>query len=118
VNVDGSGFACVGPKGNVWDAVWSPDGQWIAFTMAGKSASRLFELFLMHPDGSGKHALVSAADGRFSLHPAWSSDSKQILIVRGMDMESTDLWAVNVDGSQLHQVTRVPAGYGGIAWLS
>ena len=35
-SADGSSFERVGPRGNIWDAVWSPDGRWIAFSMASQ----------------------------------------------------------------------------------
>jgi Tol biopolymer transport system component len=63
--------------------------------------------------------LLPASDGQFSLHPTWSPDSRQLLVVRGADVHSaTDLWVINVDGSQLHQVRHAPAEYGGFAWPS
>jgi len=67
-SADGSSFKRVGPLGNIWDAVWSPDGRWIAFSMASKATGGQFELYLMHPDGSGARQLTSGTDGLFSLH--------------------------------------------------
>jgi Tol biopolymer transport system component len=115
---DGSDFKRIGPRGDIWDAVWSPDGNWVAFTLATKASSGLHELVLMHPDGSALHTLSSASDGLFSLQPVWSPDSDQLLFIRGTgDVHVVDLWSINVDGSQLKRVTHVPAGYVGVAWL-
>jgi hypothetical protein len=123
---DGSDFKRIGPRGDIWDAVWSPDGNWVAFTLATKTSNGLHELYLMHPDGSALHALVSASDGLFSLQPVWSPDSDELLFIRGEqrlrpggpdDVHVVDLWSINVDGSQLYQVTHVPAEYRGVAWL-
>jgi Tol biopolymer transport system component len=70
------------------------------------------QVFLMHPDGSGVVRLTSARDGLFSLGPRWSPDSSQLLFARGEsgDENVTDLWSVDVDGSNLYQVTHEPAG--------
>jgi Tol biopolymer transport system component len=115
---DGSDFRRIGPRGDIWDAVWSPDGNWVAFTLATKASNGLHELFLMHPDGSALHALVSAGDGLFSLQPVWSPESDQLLFKRGIDNPGVvNLWSINVDGSQLHQVTQSPGEYRGVAWL-
>lgn len=115
---NGSDFKRIGPRGDIWDAVWSPDGNWVAFTLATKASTGLHELFLMHPDGSALHALVSASDGLFSLQPVWSPESDQLLFKRGMENPGVvDLWSINVDGSQLYQVTHLPAEYRGVAWL-
>ena len=68
----------------------------------------------MHPDGSALHRLVSASDGLFSTQPFWSRDSDQLLFKRFTDSpDLVDLWSVNVDGSQLYQVTHQPAGVPG-----
>ena len=118
---DGSSFTRIGPLGNIWDAVWSPNGRWIAFSMATKATGGLFELYLMHPDGSGIRRLTPGTDRLFSLHPTWSPESDQLLFVRGTnDVPLTDIWSINVDGSHLYQVTHQPAGYSsgqGLAWL-
>lgn len=123
---NGSDFKRIGPRGDIWDAVWSPDGRWVAFTMATKASNGRHELFLMHPDGSGLHTLASASDGLFSLQPVWSPDSDQLLFIRGDQrlrpggpdsVHVVDLWSINVDGSQLYQVTHLPSEYRGVAWL-
>ena len=115
---NGSDFKRIGPRGDIRDAVWSPDGNWVAFTVATKASNGLHELFLMHPDGSALHELVSASNGLFSLQPVWSPDSDQLLFIRGTDnVHVVDLWSINVDGSQLYRVTHIPSGYLGVAWL-
>ncbi len=118
VSADGSSFTPIGPVGDIWDAVWSPDGRWIAFSMATKATGGLQELYLMHPNGSGVRQLTSSADGLYALQPTWSPDSQQLLFTRGTDDPHLgDLWSIDVDGSHLNQVTHTPAGYGAPAWL-
>jgi len=115
---DGRSFQPIGPQGDIWDAVWSPDGRWIAFTMATKVTGGLHQLYLMHPDGSHLQALTSASGGLFSLQPVWAPDSSQLLFIRGAnDVHQVDLWSINVDGSHLYQATHDPAEYRGVAWL-
>jgi hypothetical protein len=115
---DGSALTRIGPRGDIWDAIWSPDGQWVAFSMASKASAGRQELFLMHPDGSALQKLVSASDGLVSTQPFWSRDSDQLLFKRFKNSPNVvDLWSVNVDGSQLYQITHQPAGYVGLAWL-
>ena len=86
--------------------------------MGSKASGGRHELFLTHPDGSALHTLVSASDGLSSLQPVWSPASDQLLFKRGTDDPGlVDLWSINVDGSQLYQVTHLPAEYRGVAWL-
>jgi Tol biopolymer transport system component len=118
---DGSSFKRVGPRGNIWDAVWSPDGRWIAFSMATQAKGGLFQLYLMHPNGSDVRQLTSGSDGRSSLHPTWSPDSDQLLFLRGTSNSgNANIWSIDVNGSRLYQVTHKPAAYGtglALAWL-
>lgn len=117
-NVDGSTFTRVGPSGDIWEAVWSPDGQWIALTMATKTTGGLHELFLMHPDGTCLHALTSSASGRDALRPTWAPDSSQLLFTRDAgDPHVGDLWSIDVDGSNLYRITHQPGEYRGLAWI-
>lgn len=69
---------------------------------------------------------MTAADGLFSLQSIWSPEGDQVVFKRGDqrlfphgpgDPNVSDLWSVNVDGSQLYEITDTPAGYGGVAWL-
>ena len=114
-SADGSRFAPIGPRGDIWDAMWSPDGRWIAFTMV---TAGLRELFLMRPDGSGVRQLTSSADGLDARQPTWSPDSSQLLFSRGTgDPNLNNLWSIDVDGSQLFQVTHRLTNYTGLAWL-
>lgn len=126
VRPDGSGLRRIGPRGDIWDAVWSPDGRWLAFTIATKASNGLHQLYLMHPNGSGMRALTTAAEGLFSLQPVWSPDSHQLLFIRGeqrqfpggpADVHVADLWSINRGGSGPSQVTHVPSEYRGVAWL-
>lgn len=116
-DVDGSGERRIGPEGNITDVSWSPDGRWIAFTMGHTT-----DLYLMHPNGSGLVALTSnAADpsvaGGGDFGPKWSPDGKELLFERANGEYVADLWSIDVDGSDLFQITDVPAGYGGFAFV-
>jgi Tol biopolymer transport system component len=113
---DGSGERRIGPKGNITDVSWSPDGRWIALTMGDPT-----DLYVMHPDGSGLVALTSNATdpsvaGGGDFGPKWSPDSRQLLFERANGDYVADLWSVDVDGSDLFQVTDTPASYAGFAF--
>jgi WD40 repeat protein len=117
VAADGSGERRIGPNGNITDVSWSPDGRWIAFTMGHTT-----DLYLMHPDGSELVALTSnAADpsvaGGGDFGPKWSPDGKELLFERTNGDYVADLWSIDVDGSDLFQITDAPAAYGGFAFV-
>lgn len=115
-DADGTDARRITPWNNTLIAQWSPDGTWLAFDMSRSDAPH--DLFVVHPDGSEVTQITSSEDGLFSFGPAWSPDSTELLFVRGPGKFSdTDLWAVNVDGTGLLQVTHQPAEYGGYSWL-
>jgi TolB protein len=66
---------------------WSPDGRWIAYH-AGNGGDH--DLYLIHPDGSGKRRLTRAGGEM----PAWSPDSRWLLY-----MAPVGLTLIHPDGT-------------------
>lgn len=78
--------------------VWSPDGQWLAFTIEG-------QLHRMRPDGTNLEPLTPA--GNLDVGFSWSPDSSQLAFLsRDADDETSrfDLYVVNADGSELKAI--------------
>ncbi len=116
VNTDGTDARRITPWNNTLIAQWSPDGTWIAFDMSRSDSPH--DLFVVHPDGTERTQITTSEDGLFSFGPAWSPDSTQLLIVRGPgEFNETDLWTVDVDGTELVQITHQAGEYGGYAWV-
>jgi Tol biopolymer transport system component len=66
------------------DPVWSPDGQWIAYThevIDPKTDRSSTELRIVRPDGTGSQRLVHDANGIKA--PAWSPDGRTIAFLSG-----------------------------------
>jgi Tol biopolymer transport system component len=59
---------------------WSPDGEWIAFVSDRTGNS---EIYLMRPDGSDMHAVVTHPARDVS--PSWSPDSRSVLFHSNRD---------------------------------
>jgi hypothetical protein len=80
-------------------AVWSPDGEWIAFarrparTMVGR------QVWLMRPGGDEARPLTSDPDSNFS-NLSWSPDGQTILAQRFAvgGQSSPEIWLIPVDG--------------------
>jgi len=94
----------------------SPDGLWIAFSMA---AGRSTHLFRMRTDGS---ELIQLTDSRSEdVQPAWSPDGHWILFtsnranpdLRHPTKAQWDIWRIGTDGRNLTQITRDLARDGG-----
>ena len=91
---------------------WSPDGSRIAYT--APIDNEHVGIWLADADGTDP---VPLTGGPFDVRAAWSPDGKRILFRRQlMPGEQTDIWAVNVDGSNLVNATNDPAFEFDPAW--
>jgi Tol biopolymer transport system component len=69
VDRDGSHLARITPRGlNAEEPAWSPDGEWIAFAAWRKGAG--YDLYVVHPDGSGLQRVTRTKVDEFS--PSWA----------------------------------------------
>jgi TolB protein len=76
---------------------WSPDGRWIAF-LSGQTVGSA--IFLVHPDGTGLHAIGPRHAELGSSTPAWSPDGRTLVYTR-QTRGRTALWAIGADGSRM-----------------
>ncbi len=58
------------------DAVWSPDGKWIAYN---SDATGENELYVRSQDGKGQPTQVTSGADTYYYRPIWSPDSKKLL---------------------------------------
>jgi Tol biopolymer transport system component len=88
---------------------WSPDGRWIAFSGRPPTGFAYWEVYLIHPDGSGLKEITPHTGGCLGFAPIWSPDGKELLFARqcyiGLTVTSTTLSTVNLDGTGLTNVT-------------
>ena len=72
--------------------VYSPDGQWLAFT---SNRGGNWDLYVMRPDGTGLRQVTSHA-GKDD-HAAWSPDSRELAFVSTRD-GGYDIYRVRLTG--------------------
>jgi TolB protein len=86
--------------------VWSPDGKWIAFrTHADQEpGAGPTELSLIHPDGRGLRHLKTPEDDVLSA--GFSPDGEWLAFAAPGVGGTYDVWAMRVDGSDMHPITR------------
>ena len=82
---------------------WSPDGHWIVFSRPDEA--EMGQVLLVHPDGSGLHAITGRRDGDW-VWPAFSPDGRMIVAVRipGEHSEN-DVYVMRRDGTGIRPVT-------------
>jgi dipeptidyl aminopeptidase/acylaminoacyl peptidase len=81
---------------------WSPDGRWIAFLSGQKVGSGIF---LIHPDGTGLHAIGNRHLELGSNPPAWSPDGRTLVYTR-QTVHGQQLWAIGADGTRARALVR------------
>jgi Tol biopolymer transport system component len=95
------------------DPNWSPNGAQLAFDKNDDPADPI-AIWVMNADGSNPHQVTFPTDSN-DIGAAWSPDGTQIAyendpaeIIKGE--RGQEIWVVNADGSNDHQVTSPPAG--------
>lgn len=115
LGADGTDPRRITPWGDIRSPHWSPDDAWIAYSQSRRGG---YDLFIVHPDGTGTRQVTSHADGLMSFGGVWSPDGSRLLFVRNPDGDQfhSSLWIVKVDGSGLVQVTDQLAEYWSYGW--
>jgi Tol biopolymer transport system component len=128
-----------GTPGQAWIPAWSPDGQWIAYTLSPAPTTGTFagvpepnappaaplgppsgaggaEIWLVHPDGSGAHRVSDAHVDAEA--PAWSPDGRSIAYGSFLNGTS-DIYIADVAGAELRgqrALAADPANDWGPSW--
>ena len=111
INVDGTGLRQLTRyRGKDYEAQWSPDGQYIAFSSArGNPADDDYtndygQLYVMRTDGSDLRQLTDGEGVNFA--PAWSPDGKLIAYAGRCPSqdELSTLCVMNADGTDKHGI--------------
>jgi Tol biopolymer transport system component len=85
------------------DADWSPDGRSIVFTSRTPGDPAGSEIYVINPDGSGRHALTH--NDYEERGPSWSPDGTRIAFSARIDGPDFEICVMNADGSGIQQLT-------------
>lgn len=98
---------------------WSPDGEWIAFASDRENpGSGSFELFKIHPNGTGLQKVIRSGLGGRTNHPWFSPDGKYMVLTSdyaGVSAEPIsnphhyqpygEIFVIKSDGSWIQRMT-------------
>ena len=85
------------------DAMVSPDGRRIAFSLSAAGTSDGNDIWVVNTDGSD---LLKKTTMKWLQHePAWSPDGKTIYFLSGDGKQSHNIWKLSLDSGQQEQLT-------------
>ena len=96
---------------------WSPEGTKIAFgrfspdlriAQAPDQVAIYGAIYVMNADGGDPHPLTDPASGCSDYQPAWSPDGTTIAFTRDYSNPTSEILAMNADGSGLRNLTNDP----------
>ncbi len=107
----------------VGDPQVSPDGKWVAYTVATIDAEkdkRDTDLWMVSWDGGEQLRLTSTAETNETV-PRWSPDNRYLafLTARGDETqkkEGAQVWLLNRVGGEAQQLTQIKGGVSDFAW--
>jgi Tol biopolymer transport system component len=88
------------------DPTPSPDGKWLAFTMA-KGGGILTEIWVMPIGGGDPRAVTNEPDSARAMTPAWAPDSKSIYFVSTRDRQY-NVYNIPLEGGAAKKLTGGP----------
>jgi Tol biopolymer transport system component len=106
MNGDGSNQHRLTPRDFFWNEtspVWSPDGKRLAFQADRDVPVGNRELYVMNADATGLKRLTRYI-GQDNW-PTWSPDGKQIAFARGPTPFQNEIYVMNADGTNQHEIT-------------
>ncbi len=83
-------------KDGAYDPAWSPDGEWLAFTMRDGASNNIYAVPTDAQKWSGKYPTpIQLTNDSASRAPAWSPDGNRLAFI-GLQDTSFDLYAAQV----------------------
>ncbi|KAF7829809.1 TolB protein [Senna tora] len=109
---------------------WSPDGDWILYSSDREQAGgRVFDVYLIHPNGTGLRKLMPEWRGGRTNHAYFSPDGKSVTFTSdysGISAEPIsvphqfqpygEIFTINIDGTGLKRLTHDAYEDGTPAW--
>jgi Tol biopolymer transport system component len=106
IHPDGSGLVNLTPDPGAYgeNPAWSADGSKIAFYYSPDNPSSQGSVAVVNRDGSGRVILTNTGYRNFH----WSPDGTQIAFVRNAELQRSDVWVMNADGTGQINVSNTP----------
>lgn len=117
----GFGPADLSRIADLTEPVFSPDGEWVAYTVtsANLAADRAqSDLWRVRYADARDHSQVTSTPEHDEWRPQWSPDGKTLAFLsdRGDDEATTQVWSLPSSGGEARRLTNLPGGVDDYAW--
>jgi Tol biopolymer transport system component len=118
VRADGSHLRRLTPweEGDGDNPDWSPDGKWIVFHSHVDEDDKKSQIFLIHPDGSGRRQVTHFPKGTRIGSSSFSPDGTSLVISKGPADGNLQVFTIRLDGTKLRRVTQSATWDSAPAW--
>jgi len=95
--------------------MWSPDDRWIIYNVNSAQSPLTFELWAMHPDGTGKRAITAFRSSE-TTYGSWSPDGKRITFRRKFPPFRSQVYVADADGTSATNLSNTQSYDGWPSW--
>lgn len=88
---------------SVFDAQWSPDGAWIAYSRVSTGTPDNNNLWRIRADGSGLEKLTNQPE--LQILPAWGPDGATLAYSAGEDLDSHEIFVLDLASGDVQQIS-------------
>jgi len=85
---------------------WSPNGTWILFRSFVDDPRAQSQLFLIHPDGTGRRQVTHFRKGTNVTSSSFSPNGNSIVLGKGPEGGNIDVYTMRLGGTRMYRVTR------------
>ena len=107
IGVDGSHVRRITPweESDGDNPDWSPDGKWIVFRSHADDGGKQSQIYLIHPDGSGRRQVTHFTKGTHVLSSTFSPDGKSLAISKGTASGNPHVFTLWLRDGHMQRVT-------------
>jgi dipeptidyl aminopeptidase/acylaminoacyl peptidase len=97
--------------------VISPDGKWVAYTVASINAEKNeWESAIWRVAGAGGDSVRMTGAGGYASAPRWSPDGRYLSFLAARGDDATQVWALSREGGEAQPITAVDRGVEAYEW--